>query len=109
MSTTTKEITTLKQNCRVKEWKAQIDDRISSGLTVKEWCRQNNVNPKTYYYRLRKVRDFFTDENEQKIVPLKLNLPEKNSKIVIEKNDLRISLSSDVDKDILISVVNALC
>ena len=42
MSTTTKEITTLKQNYRVKEWKTQIDDRISSGLTVKEWCRQND-------------------------------------------------------------------
>lgn len=38
-------------NCDVKwdEWEKQVNAQIESGLTVKEWCRQNRVNEKTYY------------------------------------------------------------
>ena len=36
-------------NCDVKwdEWEKQVNAQIESGLTVKEWCRQNRVNEKT--------------------------------------------------------------
>ena len=46
-------------NCDVKwdEWEKQVNAQIKSGLTVKEWCRQNRVNEKTYYYHLRRVRE----------------------------------------------------
>ena len=36
-------------NCDVKwdEWEKQVNAQTESGLTVKEWCRQNRVNEKT--------------------------------------------------------------
>ncbi len=41
--------------CR-EEWAERIRECSESGLTVSEWCRQNSINPKTYYYHLRKIR-----------------------------------------------------
>lgn len=38
------------------EWADKISQCRESGLTVSEWCRQNSINPKTYYYHLRKIR-----------------------------------------------------
>lgn len=46
----------IKTDVKWEEWKEQVNSQITSGLTVKEWCRQNNVNAKTYYYHLRRVR-----------------------------------------------------
>lgn len=39
--------------------------RNESGLTVSKWCDQNGVNAKTYYYRLKQVRQALCDEVEQ--------------------------------------------
>ena len=40
----------IKTDVKWEEWKEQVNSQITSGLTVKEWCRQNKVNEKTYYY-----------------------------------------------------------
>lgn len=37
----------IKTDVKWEEWKEQVNSQITSGLTVKEWCRQNNVNAKT--------------------------------------------------------------
>ena len=42
---------------RLKEWADQIAECQSSGQTIREWCREHDIAPKTYYYRLRKVRE----------------------------------------------------
>ena len=42
---------------RKHEWVKQISECRSSGLTVPQWCEQNGVNIKTYYYRMRRVRE----------------------------------------------------
>ena len=47
----------IKDDIKWKEWEEQIRECKSSGLTAAEWCRQNNINVKTYYYHLRRVRE----------------------------------------------------
>jgi hypothetical protein len=42
---------------RLKEWALQIKECQESGLSVVDWCAQNGVGYKNYYYRLRKVRE----------------------------------------------------
>lgn len=63
-------ITTVKKELRLQEWAAQIEAQQQSGLTVRSWCEQNGISAKTYYYRLRKVRENCLGDPEQKIVPL---------------------------------------
>jgi len=47
----------LKHMMRLREWAAQIDECQKSGLTVKQWCDKHGINRKTYYNRVRLVRE----------------------------------------------------
>ena len=41
---------------RLQVWTERVRECHNSGMTVKDWCGQNNINLKTYYYWQRKVR-----------------------------------------------------
>ena len=41
--------TELKNQAKLQEWSARIQDCRSSGLSVRAWCRQEGVNATTYY------------------------------------------------------------
>lgn len=41
---------------RLKQWTQVIADCRRSGKTVKTWCEENNINSKSYYYWLKRVR-----------------------------------------------------
>lgn len=105
-SITASAIVTVKGEIRLWEWKTQIEAQQSSGLTVREWCSQNGISPKTYYYRLKRVREHCI-EAMPSIVPV--SLPQKSGDISIEKNGLRISLPENISPDTLIAVVHELC
>ena len=49
-------ITAVKQEVRMRDWAEQIEAQQTSGMTVQKWCEENGINPKTYYYHLRKLR-----------------------------------------------------
>ena len=40
---------------KLQEWAKRIEICKSSGKTVSDWCHQNGINEKTYYYWNRKV------------------------------------------------------
>ena len=35
---------------RFQVWTERVRECHTSGMTVKAWCEQNNINQKTYYY-----------------------------------------------------------
>lgn len=41
---------------RIENWKRLILEANASSLTKTEWCHQNDINPKTFYYWQRKLR-----------------------------------------------------
>lgn len=43
-------------NVRLEHWTQLIQSCLSSGLSKKEWCEQNQIPPKTFYYWQRRVR-----------------------------------------------------
>ena len=103
---TSNAITTVKHELRLQEWSAQIEAQQSSGLTVQKWCAENGISTKTYYYRLRKVREQCM-EPAPSIVPLAV--PRPNENIRIEKNGLQISLPADISAELLTALVRELC
>lgn len=102
-------ISEIKGEVKWQKWEAQIKSRISSGLTVKEWCRQNNVNEKTYYYHLREVRERLCEDNKQTIVPVAIHEQADADNIYIEKNSLKISLPANICRETLTALVRELC
>lgn len=51
------QISSIKHQLRLTEWAQMIRECQNSDLTVLDWCTANNINPKTYYYRLKQVRE----------------------------------------------------
>ncbi len=45
-----------KRAVRLRDWSMMVKQCQESGLTVSEWCIQNNLKPACYYYRLSQVR-----------------------------------------------------
>ena len=58
-------ISQIKNELLMKEWAEMVRECRSSGLTVKDWCMNNGVNFHTYYYRLKRVRNFICDHNPE--------------------------------------------
>ena len=118
MKSTASEIVKVKKKVRLQEWERQIEEQKTSGLSVQEWCRQNGIAAKTFYYHLRKVREDFLrsgrsesdrakNETERAVVPI-LTAPVVGN-ITIEKNGLRIILSENISAEKLMAVVDRLC
>lgn len=42
---------------RLMQWAPIIQECHSSGMTIKSWCLENNINEKQYYYWQRRVRE----------------------------------------------------
>jgi transposase-like protein len=42
---------------RLNQWTEIVRECRNSGQTVKTWCANHDINPKTYYYWLRRVRE----------------------------------------------------
>ena len=103
----TTSITTIKKEMQLQEWSAQIKAQQASGLTIKQWCEENGIKPNTYYCRLKKIREQFVEAPA--IVPLNVPQQQCQSEIRIGKNNLQISLPSDIDPETLLALVKALC
>lgn len=50
------QVTLAKNQIRADRWHMLIQTCRQSGQTVVNWCEENNINIKTYYYWLRKLR-----------------------------------------------------
>lgn len=50
------QVSLTKSQVRFEHWSRLIAQCQQSGMTVVSWCELNNINIKTYYYWLRKVR-----------------------------------------------------
>ena len=76
------------------EWKDKINQQKSSGKSVSEWCRTNQVHPRVFYYWRAKVfpkiidRSCFTELT---------NNPNQKTDIVIECQGVRIYLEKHFD------------
>lgn len=62
---------------RMNQWIGIIRECRDSGQTVTSWCREHDINTKSYYYWLRKVRNAAcnalpTIKTEGHIVPLEI-------------------------------------
>lgn len=50
---------------RSNQWLQVIQDRNQSGLTIREYCRQNGINRNAYYYWLRIIRRQAIEEGKE--------------------------------------------
>lgn len=102
----TRAINEVKQEIRLREWSEQIERQQSSGMSVEQWCIENGIKSKTYYYRLRRVREKCVAA-QHSIVPIAT--PDESGNIRIEKNGMSITLPCGIAPEILVALVRELC
>jgi hypothetical protein len=64
---------------RLQQWTKVITECRRSGKTAKAWCEENNINSKSYYYWLKRIRIAACNslstvtEKQQEIVPVNIS------------------------------------
>lgn len=62
-----------KHEFQLQRWKLLIEDRIKSGMKVRDWCDANGVTKDAYYYWLAKLREEHYEEAVQSLSTEKIS------------------------------------
>ena len=44
------------KNLQHHSWALMVQEQSNSGLSIRDWCSQNNISTKTFYYRRKQIR-----------------------------------------------------
>ncbi len=84
---------TIINQARLNEWASRFADQKASGLSVSQWCLQNNITKDKYFYWKRKLKDEIVTKALPDIVPISLPVPSEPEPITPSKSN-RESCSS---------------
>ena len=98
------EIALVKKQVIEAEWSEKVRRCRESGLTVAEWCRENGINLKTYYYHLRKIRKEIC---EQIPVPV-MTVPEESHSVKISIGDMIAEIAEGISEQMMTSLIRAM-
>ena len=97
---------------RHKAWRDMYESYLSSGKTGIEWCAENGISKKTFYYRLRQIRkDVIETVESHDIVPITA-VPEQqkntDASIKIHGSGISIELPVGISPEVLIAAIRGL-
>ncbi len=81
-------------------------DCQNSGMSVKDWCRENGISTGSYYFHLRKIRESVLEENH--IVPLERPQNVPSGGIRIQSGEITVTLPESVSPEQITAVLLAL-
>ena len=90
------------------------EEYLASGQTVQQWCADNNITPKTYYYRLRKLREDALKQEQHEIVPVRdsveeTNIPTANTGVIrITGRGIIAELPQDISPELMTALLKGL-
>lgn len=98
-------ITQVKQEIASAEWTERIRDCRNSGMTVVKWCRQNEINPQTYYYHLRRLRERICEQ-----VPVPMGQVSESAKaaVTIHSGNLSVEIADGTSSATIEVLIRAL-
>ncbi len=64
---------------RLNEWATRFADQKASGLSVSEWCKQNNQSRHKFFYWKRLLKEEVTLQALPEIVPLSISSAQTQS------------------------------
>ena len=76
----------IRRQCRLNEWNLMVQERMDSGLSTREYCKQKGIGVKIYYYRLKKLREAAVELAALEIVQVEAPVICEQNNIVIRTN-----------------------
>lgn len=64
------QVTKVRKQLKLEQWKTIITECRSSGMTVTSWCKANGIVEQTYYKNLKKLRELELDKMPSSLIPL---------------------------------------
>ena len=109
------EIIEIRKQVRLSQWSKMVREREESGLSIREFCagkaispKGKAISPKTYYYRLRKLRDAAIEDSTPEIVQVDIPEPFNPDGIVIRTNAATIEITGNADPETVRAAVSFL-
>ena len=117
----------------LQEWTIRFADQKASGLTVRQWCEQNNLSFHTYNYWKHLLKEEVVDQALPDIVPvsvpalsesvhsLEITKPEirsiranrsirsNSSNVKMQVNGISIEIDTSVSEEFLSKLIKAVC
>ena len=117
----------------LQEWTVRFADQKASGLTVRQWCEQNNLSFHTYNYWKHLLKEEVVDQSLPDIVPLSLpvfsgsdsssgttapafpsiranrSIRSNNSNVKMLINGVSIEIDTAVSEEFLGKLIKAVC
>ena len=105
------EVYTTKRKVRNQNMTAMIQSCQNSGMTIKEWCFQNNVTEGSYYYWLHKIRETAILEKERNEI-VQVTLPEMHLSseegILIKYQGVSLEIPAGTTSSDIVSILRAI-
>lgn len=96
-----------------KAWAEMYAAYQTSGKTVREWCNEQGIVTKTFYYRLRKLREAALEQaGSHQIVQIAANLEIPSAKepqsIKIHGNGITVELPENIACETITAILRGL-
>jgi hypothetical protein len=111
----------LKHQAKAEVWRERIVDCRSSGMTVREWCRENQVCVTTYYRWEREILGRKPDDASQSqqmapVMPVFATLPAPQGEISEKEHPVAtvriggasVDIYSNTDNGLVTALIHAL-
>jgi putative transposase len=95
---------------RLQQWADMTRACRESGMSNKEFCRQNGISEKTYYYWLRRLREAACENAQPKLVRLEAAKEQESEHcaILLRYKDAELEIRAGTDCDTITMVLQAL-
>lgn len=106
------DVLALRTEYRLQQWAQVVKECSASGLSNREFCRQNHISEKTYYYWIRRLRQAAASQMaaEPTLVPLNSKVPEEKSEtdmLQIKFRSAELMLPAGVDLDAVTALLKS--
>ena len=105
-----KGLQSLDKTQRMEEWAQRVSECRSSGLTVRKWCEQHEINEKTYYYWQRRIWESMNESRSSRFVqiPVETASAGQNTAVRIQINGAEAEICAGTDAATIEAVCRAL-
>lgn len=111
---------------KMRYWTGRINECRNSGKTTKAWCRDNDVNTKTYYRWIKILREhaieespFLSEEPVPKLVEVRPNilspdsraLPDRSAEGILPMSasvnigNVRIEMNNNASEELIMRII----
>ena len=104
-------IAEVKQTVRHENWKRMYEEYQRSGMKVSDWCVMQGLSVKTFYYRLKVIREEMLNETVMKCkteMPSDMSTKKSDEKIHITGNGIEIDLPRTISAELMTAILRGM-